>query len=118
MGDRARTASTTTVWRRTTPPTPSGTRTLRASYGPGGWASRRGPSDRQAGSKALTLWQGRFGNEGPADELMAFSVSLDFDRRLALDDLAGSRAHVRGLGKAGILADEDVSILLAALERV
>ena len=66
----------------------------------------------------MTLWQGRFGTEGPADELMAFSVSLDFDRRLAFDDLAGSRAHVRGLGKAGILEDDDVGILLAALERV
>ena len=65
----------------------------------------------------MTLWQGRFG-DGPSDELMAFSVSLAFDRRLAMDDLTGSRAHVRGLGKAGILPDEDVSILLAALDRV
>ncbi len=40
------------------------------------------------------LWHGRFG-EGPADELLAFTVSLPFDRRLATDDLAGSRAHVR-----------------------
>ena len=66
----------------------------------------------------MTLWQGRFGGEGPADELMAFSVSLAFDRRLAMDDLAGSRAHVRGLGKAGILEGDDVSMLLAALDRV
>ena len=43
-----------------------------------------------------TLWHGRF-EGGPADELMAFSVSLPFDQRLALDDLTGTRAHVRGL---------------------
>ena len=38
-----------------------------------------------------TLWQGRFAEE-PADELLAFTVSLPFDRRLAADDLEGSRA--------------------------
>jgi len=38
----------------------------------------------------MTLWQGRFGDEGPADELLAYSVSVTFDRRLAPDDIAGS----------------------------
>ena len=33
-----------------------------------------------------TLWHGRF-EGGPAEELMAFTVSLPFDRRLAADDL-------------------------------
>jgi len=65
----------------------------------------------------MTLWSGRFG-EGPSEELLAFTVSLPFDRRLAADDLAGSRAHVRGLGRAGVLTDEEVSILLAALDHV
>src|SRR5687768_1611474 len=66
----------------------------------------------------MTLWQrGRFG-EGPSDELLAFTVSLPFDRRLASDDLTCSRAHVRGLHHAGILTAEDVAIVLAALDRV
>ena len=43
-----------------------------------------------------TLWHGRF-EGGPAAELMAFTESLSFDRRLWPDDIAGSRAHVRGL---------------------
>jgi len=64
-----------------------------------------------------TLWHGRFAG-GPADELLAFTVSLDDDRRLAADDLAGSRAHVRGLARAGILSDEEVGVVLAALDRV
>jgi argininosuccinate lyase len=64
----------------------------------------------------VTLWEGRLG--GTADEVMAFTVSLPFDRRLAADDLTGSRAHVRGLGRAGVLDEEEVPILLAALERV
>jgi argininosuccinate lyase len=33
----------------------------------------------------MTLWSGRFG-DGPSDELLAFTVSLPFDKRLALDD--------------------------------
>src|SRR5580698_6979196 len=49
---------------------------------------------------------------------MAFTVSLPFDRRLAADDLAGSRAHVRGLRRAGVLDDGEVAILLTALDRV
>jgi argininosuccinate lyase len=63
-----------------------------------------------------TLWHGRFAG-GPADELLAFTVSLPFDRRLAADDIAGSRAHVRGLGRAGILADGEVKAVLEALDQ-
>jgi argininosuccinate lyase len=65
----------------------------------------------------MTLWEGRMG-EQPADALMAFTASLAFDRRLAGDDLAGSRAHVRGLKGAGILTEQETGILLAALNRV
>ncbi|HEX6392170.1 MAG TPA: argininosuccinate lyase [Acidimicrobiales bacterium] len=66
----------------------------------------------------MTLWQGRFGAETPADELLSYTVSLAFDRRLASDDVEGSRAHVRGLVSAGILTDSDGRILIAALDRV
>jgi argininosuccinate lyase len=66
----------------------------------------------------MTLWQGRFGGEASADELLSFTVSLPFDRRLAADDLTGSRAHVRGLARAGILSAEDAGIVLVALDRV
>jgi argininosuccinate lyase len=64
-----------------------------------------------------TLWHGRF-EGGPADELLAFTASLDYDRRLAADDLAGSRAHVRGLTRADILTDDEAGVVLAALDRV
>jgi argininosuccinate lyase len=63
------------------------------------------------------LWHGRFG-EGPSDELLAFTVSLPYDRRLAADDLAGSRAHVAMLTRAGLLTDEERAIVMTALERV
>ena len=63
------------------------------------------------------LWHGRFG-EGPADELLAFTVSLPFDRRLAFDDLTGSRAHVAMLTRAGLITKEERSVIAAALDRV
>ena len=66
----------------------------------------------------MTLWQGRFGSEDPAQELLAYSVSLPYDRRLAHDDVVGSRAHVRGLAAAGLLSSSESKILLAALNRV
>ena len=63
-----------------------------------------------------TLWHGRF-EGGPSPELLAFSESLSFDRRLAVDDIAGSRAHVRGLIRAEILTPEEGTVVLAALDR-
>ncbi len=66
----------------------------------------------------MTLWQSRFGEEGPAEALLAFTVSLPFDRRLATDDIAGSRAHVRGLARGGMLSEEEAGIVMAALDRV
>ncbi|MDQ2725110.1 MAG: argininosuccinate lyase [Actinomycetota bacterium] len=66
----------------------------------------------------MTLWQGRFGESGPADELLRYTVSLSYDQRLGVDDIAGSKAHVRGLARADIISDDDALVLLAALDRV
>jgi argininosuccinate lyase len=65
----------------------------------------------------MTLWHGRLSG-GMADAVMEYSSSLHYDQRLALDDLAGSRAHVRGLGRGGLLTDDEVTELLAALDQV
>ena len=64
-----------------------------------------------------TLWHGRFAS-GPADALLAYTVSLPFDRRLWPDDIAGSRAHVGGLQRAGLLTDDEVTAILGALDQV
>jgi argininosuccinate lyase len=64
-----------------------------------------------------TLWHGRFG-QPPADELLAYTTSLPFDRRLAADDITGSRAHVRGLVRAGLLDGGEASAILVALDTV
>ena len=64
-----------------------------------------------------TLWHGRF-EGGPAEELLVYTVSLPFDRRLAEVDIAGSRAHVRGLARAGLLTAEEAATVLGALDEV
>ena len=63
----------------------------------------------------MRMWGGRF--EGTSDERMAeFTRSIDFDGVLAADDIAGSIAHVHGLGRAGLLAPDEVETLVAGLE--
>ncbi len=67
--------------------------------------------------RGSTLWHGRF-EGGPAPELLAYSVSVGYDRRLAPDDLVGSRAHVRGLAKAGLVTSDEADVVVEALDRV
>ena len=63
----------------------------------------------------MRLWGGRF--EGTTDERVAdFTRSIELDRALAMDDIAGSIAHVHGLGRAGLLADDEVAVIVAGLE--
>ncbi len=62
-----------------------------------------------------TLWHGRFAG-GPAEELMAFTASLHVDQRLWPDDIAGSRAHVRGLARSAIISNIERDAMLAALD--
>src|SRR5262249_53791828 len=66
---------------------------------------------------ARPLWHGRFA-EGPADDLLRFTSSLDFDRRLAADDIAGSRAHVAMLAGVGLLTEEEAGAVMSALDAV
>jgi argininosuccinate lyase len=63
----------------------------------------------------MRLWGGRFGEDN--DERVAdFTRSIDVDAELAIDDLRGSVAHVRGLGRAGLLTDDEVAQLVDGLE--
>jgi argininosuccinate lyase len=61
------------------------------------------------------LWGGRFGG-GPSEALARLSVSVHFDWRLASYDLAASRAHARVLHGAGLLTDDELRTMLAALD--
>jgi len=65
----------------------------------------------------VTLWRTRLGGDSAA-AMWEFTASLRFDARLAPDDIAGSRAHVAGLQRAGLLTADEAQILAAALTRV
>jgi argininosuccinate lyase len=63
----------------------------------------------------VRLWGGRFDEEND-ERVAAFTRSVDVDAALAADDVRGSIAHVRGLGRAGILTDDEVAVLVDGLE--
>ncbi|MBU2696366.1 argininosuccinate lyase [Nocardioides sp. WV_118_6] len=61
------------------------------------------------------LWGGRF-EGGPSPELDALSRSTHFDWRLGLYDIAGSHAHAKALGAAGLLTADEEATLHAGLD--
>jgi argininosuccinate lyase len=63
------------------------------------------------------MWGGRF-QSGPADIMREITPSIDFDKRLAAEDLAGSRAHCRMLASEGIISKEDSLAILDGLTAV
>jgi argininosuccinate lyase len=65
----------------------------------------------------VRLWGGRFA-EGGDSRMTDFSRSIEADAVLAEDDIVGSIAHVRGLGRAGVLDDAEVGQLVAGLEQL
>ena len=67
------------------------------------------------GAAPTRLWGGRF-EGGPADALARLSVSVQFDWRLAPYDLLASRAHARVLNRAGLLDDDELEKMVAALD--
>ena len=62
----------------------------------------------------MRLWGGRFATDSD-EQVAAFGRSIEIDAEMALDDLDGSIAHVRGLGRAGILSDGEVTVLVDGL---
>jgi argininosuccinate lyase len=62
----------------------------------------------------MTMWGGRF-SEGPSALLRALNDSFAFDRELFAEDVEGSIAWAQELGRAGVLAGDEVSSLVDAL---
>jgi argininosuccinate lyase len=63
---------------------------------------------------ANAMWGGRF-SEGPDAIMQAINASIGFDRRLATQDIAGSRAHAAMLAAVGILTDSDADAIREGL---
>jgi argininosuccinate lyase len=77
-------------------------------------------SDKKKAVKAKSaepLWTGRL-KEKPEAEAFAFQASISVDRRLALDDIAGSRAHAAMLAKQKIIPKADAAKIERELSRI
>ena len=63
------------------------------------------------------MWGGRF-ESGPAAIMREITPSIDFDKRLAAEDIAGSRAHCRMLATEGIISKDDGQAILGGLDTI
>jgi argininosuccinate lyase len=63
------------------------------------------------------MWGGRFA-AGPAEIMQAINTSIDFDRKLAAQDIAGSRAHVAMLARQGVVDAADADAIAKGLDQV
>src|SRR6476646_863490 len=63
------------------------------------------------------MWGGRF-QSAPHAIMEEVNASIDFDRKLALQDIAGSKAHVAMLAETGIVTREQADAIAAGLERI
>ena len=59
---------------------------------------------------ANSMWGGRFA-AGPDAIMEAINASIGFDRRMAAQDIAGSRAHAAMLAACGIISDSDADAI-------
>jgi len=63
------------------------------------------------------MWGGRFAAT-PAAIMEEINASIDFDRRLAPQDVAGSKAHARMLAQQGIIGAEEAEQIVAGLDTI
>ncbi|MBQ9364537.1 MAG: argininosuccinate lyase [Schwartzia sp.] len=63
------------------------------------------------------MWGGRFAKT--TDEMINdFQASIEFDKRMYHEDIAGSIAHARMLAKCGIISDDDVKKIEKGLKNI
>lgn len=84
------------------------------------------PANNPAGGNSLPvdqsrkedkLWGGRFSE--PTDAFVErFTASVGFDQRLYREDIAGSQAHARMLGRVGLLSASEVEAIVQGLDAI
>lgn len=70
--------------------------------------------DPKSANASNQMWGGRFA-AGPDAIMEAINASIGFDKRMAAQDIAGSRAHAAMLGATGILEASDVNAIREGL---
>ena len=66
---------------------------------------------------ANAIWGGRFAMS-PAEIMQEINASISFDKRLAPQDIRGSKAHAHMLADAGILTKADAREILKGLDQI
>lgn len=65
----------------------------------------------------MKLWGGRF-TKGTDKVVEDFHSSISFDQRLYEQDIRGSIAHARMLGRQGIIGQDEAAVIIAGLEEI
>lgn len=68
-------------------------------------------------AKGQQMWGGRFAAQ-PSDIMQSINASIDIDRRMVMQDVAGSRAHADMLAETGIISDADNEAIQSGLDQV
>ncbi|WP_046477391.1 argininosuccinate lyase [Candidatus Filomicrobium marinum] len=63
------------------------------------------------------MWGGRF-QMSPSEIMEDINVSIEFDKRMAFEDIAGSKAHAAMLAAQGIIGAEDAKAISEGLDRI
>eukprot|EP00041_Stephanoeca_diplocostata_P030109 m.901933 g.901933 ORF g.901933 m.901933 type:complete len:503 (-) comp23689_c3_seq9:1060-2568(-) len=72
---------------------------------------------QDAGGEGGKLWGGRF--SGVTDPVMEqFNASIQYDKRMWKEDLAGSKAYIKGLQKIGIVSKEECTLISKGLNDI
>jgi argininosuccinate lyase len=72
---------------------------------------------KPAETAANAQWGGRFSG-GPAEIMRRINASIDFDKRLWAEDIAGSKAHCTMLVAQNILSPQDGAAIAAGLDQI
>ena len=72
---------------------------------------------KKNGNEGQMMWGGRF-SASPGELMQAINVSIDFDRRLADQDIAGSKAHSDMLAAQGIIRVADRDAIHQGLDEI
>jgi argininosuccinate lyase len=67
--------------------------------------------------KKAQAWSARF-NEPVSELVKRYTASVDFDKRLANQDIAGSLAHAKMLNHVGVITPQDLSDIQKGLKQV
>ncbi|MFV0475366.1 MAG: lyase family protein, partial [Pikeienuella sp.] len=68
------------------------------------------PDAARAAADRNTMWGGRFA-AGPDAVMEEINASIGFDRRLAREDVEGSRAHAAMLAATGVITESDAKAI-------